>query len=457
MRFTWAHNLPTGFKPEQVIGKTDADLFPPEIAEPAMELKRRALTTAERTVGEIDLPDETPGDASTMRRWELTAEPLRDPAGSVIGLTCAALDVTERRALERMQQEFISLVSHELRNPLASVKGYAQLMQRRGELNDRAIRSIVEQSDHLDRLISDLLDSTRAETGHLELRRRRANLVDVVAGSVERIQAQTDRHEIRLESSDDQLVGVWDTQRLDQVFSNLLTNAVKYAPDGGEITVRLNRQDDEAHVTVQDRGVGMAPDQLPRIFDRFYRVTATAPNIQGLGIGLYIAKELVEAHGGRMWAESPGPGQGATLHLALALDAQQPPTGADARPVLVVDDDESLRELIVDTLRDEGYRLAVAREGLEALDRVADEPPALILLDWMMPRLNGEGFATELRQRHPTLDVPIVVMTAGGVAHERAASIGANGVINKPFELAVLLDQVARHMAPRAADAAPPA
>ena len=125
--------------------------------------------------------------------------------------------------------------------------------------------------------------------------------------------------------------------------------------------------------------------------------------------------------------------------------------------MLVVDDDESLRELIVDTLRDEGYRLAVARDGLEALDRVAAEPPALILLDWMMPRLDGEGFATELRQRHPTLDVPIVVMTAGGVAHERAASIGANGFINKPFELAVLLDQVARHLAPRAADAAPPA
>jgi CheY-like chemotaxis protein len=124
--------------------------------------------------------------------------------------------------------------------------------------------------------------------------------------------------------------------------------------------------------------------------------------------------------------------------------------------VLVVDDDESLREIIADTLRDEGYRLATARDGLEALDQVAADPPALILLDWMMPRLGGEAFATELRQRHPELDVPIVVMTAGGVAHERAASIGAEGFINKPFELAVLLDQVARHLGPRAADAAPP-
>jgi CheY-like chemotaxis protein len=158
-----------------------------------------------------------------------------------------------------------------------------------------------------------------------------------------------------------------------------------------------------------------------------------------------------------MWAESPGPGHGATLHLTLALDAQASPRNPDSRPILVVDDDESLRELIVDTLRDEGYHLSVARDGLEALDQVAADPPALILLDWMMPRLGGEGFATELRERHPTLDVPIVVMTAGGVAHERAASIGANGFISKPFELAVLLDQVARHFAPRATDAAPPA
>jgi PAS domain S-box-containing protein len=453
LRYTWVGKALAGLAPDALLGKTDAELFSPDIAEAAMAVKRRALETGGRAEAELDLPADAAVENSPPRRWELTAEPLRDAGGDVTGITCAALDVTERRALERMQQEFISLVSHELRNPLASVKGYAQLMQRRGEFNERAIRSIVEQSDHLDRLISDLLDSSRAEAGRLELRRRRINLVDVVNASIERIQAQTEHHRIRLDSSEHELFGLWDPQRLDQVFSNLLTNAVKYSPDGGEIVVRLERQGSDAHVAIQDQGVGIEQDQLPRIFDRFYRVTATAPSIQGLGIGLYVARELVEAHGGRIWAESAGPGQGATLHVLLALDAQPPPGPPNARPVLVVDDDEPLRELIVDTLRDEGYHLAVARDGLEALERVATDPPALILLDWMMPRLNGEGFATALRQRHPTLDVPIVVMTAGGVAHERAASIGAHGFINKPFELAVLLDQVARHLGPRAADA----
>lgn len=451
LRYTWVGKAFAGLAPETLIGKTDADLFPPDAAEAAMALKRRALETGERTEGELELPGDAAVETSLPRRWELTAEPLREAGGGVIGITCAALDVTERRALERMQQEFISLVSHELRNPLASVKGYAQLMQRRGEFNERAIHSIVEQSDHLDRLISDLLDSSRAEAGRLELRRRRVNLVDVVNASIERVQTQTERHRIRLESRDDELYGLWDLQRLNQVFSNLLVNAMKYSPDGGEIVVRLERQGDDAHVAIQDQGVGIEHDQLPRIFDRFYRVTGTAPSIQGLGIGLYVAKELIEAHGGRIWAESAGPGRGTTLHVLLALDARTPPGLTSARPVLVVDDDESLRALIVDTLRDEGYRLAIARDGLEALERVAADPPGLILLDWMMPRLNGEGFATELRQRHPTLDVPIIVMTAGGVAHERAASIGAHGFLNKPFELAVLLDQVARHLGPRAA------
>jgi CheY-like chemotaxis protein/two-component sensor histidine kinase len=303
--------------------------------------------------------------------------------------------------------------------------------------------------DGLAQLVTEQLDLARAEAGRLELRRRRIDLVDVVTAAIERIQAQTEEHQIRLDASDGELLGLWDMQRLDQVFTNLLTNAVKYSPDGGEIVVRLARQDAEAHVAMQDHGVGIAPDQLPRVFDRFYRVTATAPSIQGLGIGLYIAKELVVAHGGRMWAESAGVGQGTTLHLTLPLDAQAVASRTDARPVLVVEDDELLRELIVATLRDEGYHLTIARDGLEALEQVAAEPPALILLDWMMPRLGGEGFAAELRRRHPTLEVPIFVMTAGGVAHERAASIGAQGFINKPFELAVLLDQVARHLGPR--------
>jgi PAS domain S-box-containing protein len=455
LRYTWVGKPLAGAAPDSLIGKTDDELFTPAIAGPAVDLKRRALETEQRVEGEIDLPDGDGSDQLPARRWHLTAEPLRDASGTLVGITCAILDVTERRALERLQQEFISLVSHELRNPLASIKGYAQLLQRRSEYSERAMQSIVEQSDHLDRLISDLLDSSRVEAGRLALRRRRGSLTDVLASSVERIQAQTDRHAVRLELSDEPFVGVWDTQRLEQVFTNLLTNAVKYSPDGGEIVVRLERQGDEAHVMIQDQGVGIEADQLPHVFDRFYRVTATAPTTPGLGIGLYIARELVQSHGGQLWAESAGLGRGTTFHLTLPLNLTLAPTSADARPVLVVDDDDSLRSLIAHTLRDEGYELATASDGVEALDRIAAAPPSLILLDWMLPRLGGKEFADELRNRHPGLDVPILVMTAGGVAHERAVSIGATGYLSKPFELDLLVDQVAQHLGPHTTDPPP--
>jgi PAS domain S-box-containing protein len=453
LRYTWIGKPFAGRAEADLLGKTDAELFPPEIAEPAMALKRRALESGERVEGEIEVAVNGPDGGSAASQCALTAEPLRDATGAVIGITCAALDVTERRALERLQQEFISLVSHELRNPLASIKGYAQLVLRRGQFQERAIRSIVQQTDHLDRLISDLLDSSRAAAGRLELRRRRTALAEIVEAAVEQARNQADRHTLRLEVADNDLAGLWDAQRLDQVFTNLLSNAVKYSPEGGEIVVRVARQANEVLVSIQDQGVGIAPAQLSRLFDRFYRVSETAGGVRGLGIGLYVARELVEAHGGRLWAESPGPGQGSTFWVALPLGADAR-TGdrADIGPILVVDDDDSLRNLIADVLRDEGYRPLTARDGQEALDLIAFETPALILLDWMMPRLGGAEFAAALRHHHPTLDVPLVAMTAGGVAHERAVSIGAAGSIDKPFEIGVLLDQVSRHLRPQPAD-----
>jgi DNA-binding response OmpR family regulator len=150
-----------------------------------------------------------------------------------------------------------------------------------------------------------------------------------------------------------------------------------------------------------------------------------------------------------MWAESEGINRGTTFHVTLPLE-QESATRGDGRTILIVDDDESLRALIADMLRGEGYRLMTARDGLEALEQIEAEPPGLILLDWMMPRLDGAGFAAELRRRFPELTVPILVMTAGGVAQARAASINANGFIAKPFELDLLLDQVARHLERRA-------
>jgi CheY-like chemotaxis protein len=162
-------------------------------------------------------------------------------------------------------------------------------------------------------------------------------------------------------------------------------------------------------------------------------------------VGLYVASEPVEAHGGRIWATSDGPGTGSAFSVTLSLEAADRDADVEA-PVLVVDDDASLRQFIAEALREEGYRVIPAADGQEALERLETELPALILLDWMMPRLDGASFAAERRRRHPEARIPIVVMSAGGEARTRAASIWADSFISKPFDLALLLDQVARHV-----------
>ena len=236
--------------------------------------------------------------------------------GRVTGAVVAFRDITERRALERMQREFIAMVTHELRNPVTSIMGFAELMQRRG-LIEQAVDTIAAEARRLDRLIGDLLDVTRLEVGRLELRRTSVDLVELAQATAEQAQALTELHAVRVEVAGEPRPGWWDRDRLGQVLRNLLSNAVKYSPEGGEIRIRVEHLDGEARVSVVDAGVGIAPEALPRLFDRFYRTDqALASGVEGLGLGLYITRSLVEAHGGRLWAES-ALGAGSTFTISL--------------------------------------------------------------------------------------------------------------------------------------------
>ena len=323
-----------GYRPPEVLGQ------PRSIIIPADRQDELATTLDRLRRGERIEHFETVRRRKDGRLIDvsISMSPLRDGSGAVVGASGIGRDITERRALERLQQEFIALVSHELRNPLTAIKVYAQLLLRRGAHDERVAQSIVERSDQLDRLISDLLESSHLQSGRLELRRRQVDLLDLVTASIERARVLTDRHQLRLTVSPPGLVGLWDPERLDQVLTNLFTNAIKYAPDGGEILVRVEQQGSNAAVAIQDHGIGIAPDQLPRLFDRFHRAAPATSATAGLGIGLYVARELITAHGGRIWAESPGPDQGATFQFTLPLagsveDAPVP------GPAPVVDED----------------------------------------------------------------------------------------------------------------------
>ncbi|HEY7061971.1 MAG TPA: GAF domain-containing protein [Chloroflexota bacterium] len=227
-------------------------------------------------------------------------------------------DTSERRAVERLQREFIAMIAHDLKTPLTSIGGYAQLMQRRQAYDQGAATTILSQTRRLERLLSDLLDAAQLETGRLKLRRAPVDLGALVRACVEDVRAAAPAHAFRVDASAAPLEGLWDHDRLMQVLENLLTNAVKYSPEDSEIAVRVADLGDAAEVAVIDQGIGIPPEALPRLFDRFYRTeAATASAARGLGLGLHTAKMLVEAHGGRIHAASAGPGQGSTFTLAL--------------------------------------------------------------------------------------------------------------------------------------------
>ena len=250
-----------------------------------------------------------------------------DRLGKPIRMTGVVVDITERRRLEQARQDFVSIVAHELRNPLAGIRGYAQLMRRRNSYEERAVSVIIGQVDQLERRLSDLTDLSRLEAGRLSLERQPTDLLELAHASVEQARGQSDAHTISLEGPDYPLVGTWDRDRLGQVLMNLLSNAMKYSPDGGEIVVRVEQSGAEAVVSVSDQGVGIAAEDIPRLFERFYRASGSAGTARGLGLGLYIVKQLVEAHGGRIVAESAGAGRGSRFTVSLPLDGVAPPAG----------------------------------------------------------------------------------------------------------------------------------
>ena len=226
------------------------------------------------------------------------------------------------RQAQRLEREFIAVVSHELKNPLTSIRAYAQLMARRAAYHPRAVETIVDQSGVLQRLIDDLLDVSRVEAGRLDLRLAESDLAAEVGAAVEQAQARSERHTIRIEVPTHPLT-VWaDRTRLAQILANLIGNAIKYSPEGGEIVVRVVDRGAEALVSVADRGIGIPAEELPRLFDRFYRA-AGANRAEGLGLGLYITRGLVEAHGGRIDVESE-PGRGSTFSFTLPRPGPAP-------------------------------------------------------------------------------------------------------------------------------------
>lgn len=256
-------------------------------------------------------------------RWIIfRAEPVRDGFGKIVAWFGSGVDITERKELERRRDDFIGIASHELKTPLSSIKGYTQLLERmvRETDNAKAKLYLAKTSTYIDRLnslITDLLDVSRIQAGKLQFDISEFDFDALVKDGVESIQPTTTHHQIEVRGKADIKIEA-DRNRLEQVLTNLLTNAIKYSPQATKVIVRVKKNDATIEISVQDFGIGIPKEKQARIFERFYRVESSAKSFPGLGIGLYISNEIVERHGGKLKIESEE-GQGSVFTIILPL------------------------------------------------------------------------------------------------------------------------------------------
>ena len=416
-------------------------------------------------------------------RWfEARAVPVTDEAGVVREWVGTITDVDERRRAvdatrrsqaelaeaHRRKDEFLATLAHELRNPLAPIRNAVEVMRLRGTDDPtlRWARGVMErQVAQMARLVDDLLDVSRMTRGDMELRREVVELKTIIARAAETASPVVDarHHSLIISLPPEPLRLEADALRLEQVLINLLDNAAKYTEPGGRIWVTGRRApgaDDEVEIHVRDTGIGIDAASLPHIFDVFSQADRSLKRgTGGLGIGLTLARRIVEMHGGTLTAESDGAGCGAEFVLrlpalktsrALAELPAAPPerVDSDASParILVVDDNVDSAESIALLLRMLGHDVRVAHDGPAAITRALSDPPDVVLLDIAMPGMDGYEVATVLRAEPALASTRLVALTGYGQPEDRArsAETGFDDHLVKPVELDALRDVLSR-------------
>jgi PAS domain S-box-containing protein len=449
----------TGYTAAEIIGQHFSRFFSREdIAERAPERELREALQLGRTEYE---GWRLRKDGS--RFWaNVVITPLLTSAGEHRGFVKVTRDLTQRRQVEALEQsnrrinEFLAMLAHELRNPLAPIRNAITVMQR-VETQEPTIawaRDVIDrQAGHLSRLVDDLLDISRITSGKITLRRELVDLNEVVLRAVEaaRPQVESRQHALAVEMVPEPLTVSGDTTRLLQVFVNLLNNAAKYTPDKGRIAVTSSRQGDEARVTVRDNGIGIAPHLLPKVFDLFAQGDRSLARSEGgLGIGLTLARRLVDMHAGEIDARSAGVNQGAefTVRLPLARPVrigggpELPPPPVESRlcRVLVVDDNEDSAQTMAMLLALSGHVIRIAHDGASALEITASFRPHVVLLDIGLPGMDGYDVARQLRARPDMAKTTLVAMTGYGQEDDRRRSSEAGFAhhLVKPIDVAAL-------------------
>ena len=463
----------------------------PDDAERVVAVVTRARTEGigEGTVFRLRRPD-------GALRWVLVyGRVTRAADGAVERISGVVLDVTREKEAElevqqllvrerearaeaersnRAKDEFLATLSHELRSPLSAALSWTQML-RRGLLDpEKTARALdtIERNTRLQvRLIEDLLDISRIVSGKLALEIGVVDLRTILEAAVEAAHGAAQAAGVRLEvrEATEVLLVSGDATRLEQIVGNLLANAVKFTPVGGHVAVELTRVDGVARITVTDTGIGIAPDVLPHVFDRFRQADSTTTRrYGGLGLGLAIVRHLVELHGGTIEAESAGEGRGTVMRVTLPLEATMelgrtpgPRAAAqvgalpriDGVRVLVVDDEDDIREFLVTVVSAAGASVSGAGSVVDAMARLATTPVDVVISDLAMPERDGYALLAAIRgSRHA--DVPVVALTALASAPDRRRALAAGFDIHltKPVDPVALIVAIARVARPPAAD-----
>ena len=411
---------------------------------------------------------------------DLTVSPVRDRdgAGEVVGASKIARDISERRRADetragllsraeaaraeadvanRMKDQFLAILSHELRTPLSAVLGWVQMLRNRHvspERTQHALNVIHRNTVLQAKLIDDLLDIARVEAGKLHLEKQPVDLIPLIEDAVDALQRDVSAQQLTVGRHLDPEAGVvfGDPTRLGQVVINLLSNAVRFTPPGGRIDVTLERDGDHARFVVRDTGIGIEPDALRHIFERFAQVSGGTARVHGgLGLGLAIVRHLVELHGGTVHAHSPGMGHGATFTVRFPIVSE--PVGVAERPtthddrqvpldgikVVVVEDDPDVAEMVAIVLRRHGAEVITASSGEGTLSILAEYPPDVLVCDIGLPDIDGYALLQRVREMERARGrraVPSVALTgfASEEERQRAASVGYQIHVSKPVE-----------------------
>jgi PAS domain S-box-containing protein len=454
-----------GYEPEELEGQNVVGFFPEQVR-PGLLFRFRAMLDGENAPADWQVQNRAGQKRSVrvcgLRRFELEGQ--RFLLGSFLDIT-EQVEAEERRNQEaRRKDEFLAMLSHELRNPLGAIISAAALLQRLG-LSDPTLqmaRDIIErQAAHLTRIVDDLLDVSRITRGTITIQKKRISAGDAIALAAETIRPTLEPRgqKLLLSLTPVPVEAVADASRLAQAIGNLLHNASKYSRDGGRIWLSLQTEGEEAVIRVRDEGLGIPAGLLPRVFEPFVQGSwvldsSLDQSHRGLGVGLTLVRSIVELHGGSVEAASEGPGRGSEFTIRLpamprggkesgsgGVREAQAPAAASARRIPVVDDSIDFAAGVARLLDMSGYQVRTAHDGESALSAAAEFHPEVVLLDIGLPDIDGYETARRIRQIPGLSAVDLVALTGYGQASDRrrAREAGFDRHIVKPVSADELL------------------